>query len=116
MEKRKYVQLIFILVQFQDWRRKFWKKEREMIQYISYYFILINMIGLFVMRADKQRAIRHQFRISERTIWMIAIFGGAIGTTMGMNLYRHKTKHLSFKIGFPLLAVVDVLLYIYCLI
>jgi uncharacterized membrane protein YsdA (DUF1294 family) len=87
-----------------------------MTQYISYYFIIINMIGLFMMRADKQRAIKHQFRISERTLWAIAIFGGAIGTTMGMNIYRHKTKHRSFKIGFPLLAVGDVLLYIYLLI
>jgi uncharacterized membrane protein YsdA (DUF1294 family) len=43
-------------------------------------------------------------------LWLIALFGGAVGTTAGMQLYRHKTKHANFKIGFPLLAVAEVIL------
>ncbi|SDM25488.1 Uncharacterized membrane protein YsdA, DUF1294 family [Bacillus sp. OK048] len=73
-------------------------------------YIIMNLIGLFVMKADKDRAKKHQYRISENTLWLIALLGGAVGTTVGMQRYRHKTKHLSFKVGFPLLAVAEVIL------
>jgi uncharacterized membrane protein YsdA (DUF1294 family) len=43
-------------------------------------------------------------------LWLVAIFGGAVGTTAGMQMFRHKTKHMSFKVGFPLLAVAEVIL------
>jgi uncharacterized membrane protein YsdA (DUF1294 family) len=70
------------------------------------YFIM-NMAGLVIMWEDKKRAKKHEYRIPERTLWMVAIFGGAVGATAGMQLYRHKTKHTSFKIGFPVLAIIE---------
>jgi uncharacterized membrane protein YsdA (DUF1294 family) len=70
----------------------------------------MNIIGMIVMKVDKNRAIKHQYRISEKTLWLIALFGGAVGTTAGMQLYRHKTKHLSFKFGFPILALAEIIL------
>jgi uncharacterized membrane protein YsdA (DUF1294 family) len=73
-------------------------------------YLLMNIIGLVIMRIDKTRAKRHQYRISEKTLWLVAIFGGAIGTTVGMKLFRHKTKHASFKFGFPLLAITQIIL------
>ncbi|MFB5194806.1 DUF1294 domain-containing protein [Neobacillus sp. KR4-4] len=75
------------------------------------YFIM-NIAGLVIMWEDKRRAKKHEFRISERTLWLVALFGGAVGTTAGMQLYRHKTKHTSFKIGFPVLAVIELVLLI----
>jgi uncharacterized membrane protein YsdA (DUF1294 family) len=75
-------------------------------------YLLMNLIGLFIMGADKKRAQKHQYRISERSLWMVAILGGAVGTTAGMQLYRHKTKHTSFKIGFPFLAGIELVLLI----
>jgi uncharacterized membrane protein YsdA (DUF1294 family) len=75
-------------------------------------FIVMNVIGLFIMGEDKKRAKRHQYRISERTLWLVALFGGAIGATAGMQMYRHKTKHASFKIGFPVLALLELILLI----
>jgi uncharacterized membrane protein YsdA (DUF1294 family) len=80
---------------------------------LTVYFIVINLIGLIIMNVDKQRAIHHKYRISENTLWMVAIIGGAIGTFIGMRVFRHKTKHVSFKIGFPLLAILDIFLYLY---
>lgn len=77
--------------------------------------LLMNIIGIVIMGIDKKRAIKHEYRISENTLWLVAIFGGAIGTTAGMQLYRHKTKHLSFKIGFPLLSIIQIVLFIYFL-
>lgn len=73
-------------------------------------YIIMNFIGLIVMKVDKERAKKHQYRISEKTLWLVALFGGAVGTTLGMQLYRHKTKHLSFKVGFPLLAAAEIIL------
>jgi uncharacterized membrane protein YsdA (DUF1294 family) len=76
-------------------------------------YLLMNLIGLFYMYDDKQRAIKHQYRIRERTLWLIALFGGAVGATVGMQLFRHKTKHLSFKFGFPLLACFEIIIITY---
>ena len=78
-------------------------------------FIIMNLAGLMIMGIDKRRAIKHEYRISEKTLWLVAVFGGAIGSTMGMQVYRHKTKHLQFKVGFPLLAVLEFILFIYFL-
>ncbi|MEH7417192.1 DUF1294 domain-containing protein [Neobacillus drentensis] len=74
--------------------------------------LVMNLIGLLVMREDKKRAINHQYRISERTLWLVAIFGGAIGTTAGMQAFRHKTKHTSFRLGFPVLAIIEFIIFI----
>ncbi|MED3562592.1 MULTISPECIES: DUF1294 domain-containing protein [Bacillus] len=79
-------------------------------------YLILNIAGLIIMWEDKQRAIHHKYRIKEKTLWLVALFGGAVGATMGMQLYRHKTKHLQFKIGFPLLAIVEVILIFYFLI
>ncbi|WP_411833736.1 DUF1294 domain-containing protein [Neobacillus niacini] len=73
-------------------------------------YIIMNLIGMIVMKVDKERAKKHQYRISEKTLWLIALFGGAVGTTLGMQLFRHKTKHLSFKVGFPFLAAAEIIL------
>jgi uncharacterized membrane protein YsdA (DUF1294 family) len=87
----------------------FYKGDEKMGTILGAY-IIMNIIGLIVMKVDKNRAIKHQYRISENTLWLVAIFGGAIGATAGMQVFRHKTKHLSFKVGFPLLAVAEVIL------
>lgn len=84
-----------------------------MSSWIYYYFIVINIVGIFIMKVDKQRARHHQYRVREKTLWMVAFLGGAVGTTLGMRFFRHKTKHLSFTIGFPLLAILDVILFLY---
>jgi uncharacterized membrane protein YsdA (DUF1294 family) len=78
--------------------------------YVFAVLLIMNIIGLMIMGIDKKRAIKHKYRIRERTLWLVAIFGGAVGTTIGMQVYRHKTKHLSFKIGFPLLAIMEIVL------
>jgi uncharacterized membrane protein YsdA (DUF1294 family) len=75
-------------------------------------YLIMNIAGLVIMWEDKKRAKKHEYRMRERTLWLVALFGGAVGTTAGMQLYRHKTKHTSFKIGFPVLAVIELVLLI----
>lgn len=77
---------------------------------------MMSVVLLVMMKIDKERARRNQYRISERTLWVTALIGGAIGGVLGMQLFRHKTKHLSFRIGFPLLALVDAAALVFVLI
>lgn len=75
---------------------------------LTIYIALMSVVLLVMMKVDKERARRNQYRISERTLWVMALLGGAVGGVIGMQLFRHKTKHLSFRFGFPLLALLDV--------
>lgn len=60
------------------------------------------------MYMDKQKAIHNEWRIPEKTLFLIALIGGSLGTTLGMNTFRHKTKHWYFKYGMPLILLVQV--------
>lgn len=62
------------------------------------------------MFIDKQKAKRHQWRISENTLIFISILGGSIGSIIGMQLFRHKTKHAKFKLGLPIILIVQIIL------
>ena len=55
------------------------------------YAIIANIVGLSVMGIDKRRAICHKWRIPEKTLFLVSILGGSIGTWAGMYLFRHKT-------------------------
>ena len=77
---------------------------------IIIYFILINIIGFLIMYIDKQKAKKGKWRIPEKTLFFIAIIGGGVGATMGMQVFRHKTRHWYFKYGFPLIAIAQLAL------
>ena len=72
-----------------------------------YYFIVMNLIGLFVMAADKNRARRHAWRIPEKVLFLVSVLGGSLGTWAGMYLFHHKTKHWYFVIGMPLIFFIQ---------
>ncbi len=69
--------------------------------FIAIYLAVINIIGYAVMGIDKQRAIRGAWRISEASLFLTAFLGGALGCTLGMRHFRHKTRHWYFKYGMP---------------
>ncbi|MBT2218581.1 DUF1294 domain-containing protein [Virgibacillus dakarensis] len=77
------------------------------------YLTLINVIGFVLMGTDKQRAIKHKWRISEKTLWITAIIGGALGSYAGMKTFHHKTKHRKFQIGMPLILSLQAVLFIF---
>ncbi|WP_304970393.1 DUF1294 domain-containing protein, partial [Romboutsia ilealis] len=64
-----------------------------------YYLIFINIVGLLSMYLDKYFAKNNMYRISEKTLFFIAIIGGSIGSIIGMYQFRHKTKHRQFTTG-----------------
>ena len=72
------------------------------------YLIIINLAALVLMYSDKQRAIRHHWRIPECTLFLSAIIGGSIGAIAGMYLFHHKTRHWYFVIGMPAILVAQI--------
>lgn len=75
--------------------------------YLAWIYLFMNIIGLWMMGFDKRRAKKRGPRISEKSLWLWALLGGALGMTVGMFQFRHKTKHLQFKLGLPFLAILQ---------
>ena len=83
------------------------------IQNIIIYFVVINLIGFFIMWLDKRKAIKGSWRIPEKTLFVITGLGGGIGTIAGMYTFRHKTKKIGFVIGFPFITILEIVTIIY---
>ena len=77
------------------------------------YYPLINLIGLILMGVDKRKAIKGAYRIPEATLFCTALLGGALGTTLGMRIFRHKTKHWYFVMGMPLIFIIQLALMVW---
>lgn len=79
---------------------------------VSLYGVLINVIGFGLMGLDKHKARKHQWRISEKTLFLTALLFGSLGTWTGMYVFRHKTRHWYFVAGMPLILAVQVIILI----
>lgn len=76
----------------------------------SIYLLIVNALGFLLMLIDKRKAIRHRWRIPEKTLFLTAAIGGSVGSIMGMYTFRHKTKHLQFTLGMPAILIVQLIL------
>ncbi len=72
------------------------------------YMLLINLTGFTLMGIDKHRARNMAWRIPEADLFAAAILGGSVGSLIGMFFFHHKTKHLSFLIGMPLILLIQI--------
>ena len=64
----------------------------------AFYLIIINLIAFVLYGVDKKRSIRNEHRIRESALLWIARLGGAIGSWLGLKLFRHKTSIQSSSI------------------
>lgn len=85
----------------------------EFYKIILIYLLVINFIGFCAMFLDKRKAQKGKWRIPEKTLFLFAFLGGSLGTTLGMRVFRHKTKHWYFKFGMPLILIIQIGLFIY---
>lgn len=83
------------------------------MKYFVLYLLLINALGFLLMLIDKWKAKHNRWRIPEATLMGVAALGGSIGSLLGMYTVRHKTKHLKFTVGIPLILVAQLALAIY---
>lgn len=76
------------------------------------YVLVMTIVGFLSMYIDKRKAIKHQWRIPEKTLFLIAVLGGSIGSNLGMAICRHKTKHWYFVIGMPAILILQIVIVI----
>ncbi|MCR6107544.1 DUF1294 domain-containing protein [Salipaludibacillus agaradhaerens] len=77
------------------------------------WLLMMNLIGMILMKTDKRRARRNEWRISEARLFLIAALGGAIGMWFTSKIIRHKTKKWRFRLGFPLFTICHVALLVH---
>ena len=82
------------------------------MEFFLIYLCIINALGFLLMRADKKKAIKGQWRIPEKLLMNVAVWGGALGCLLGMYIFRHKTRHLKFTLGVPFFLLVWIVLLV----
>jgi len=83
--------------------------------YIIAALVLWNFIVFAIYGIDKLKARKKAWRISEATLIACAFLMGGIGAFLGMTIFRHKTKHLKFKLLVPLAMVINVAVVVFLL-
>ena len=78
--------------------------------YAAAYLLIINLVTFAVYGIDKRRARQGRWRIQESTLLLLAVAGGTPGALAGMFGFHHKTKHLKFMAGVPLILFLQILL------
>lgn len=89
--------------------------EKYVYIFLAVYYVIINIVGFSLMYTDKKRARKGEWRISEASLFVTALLFGALGSTIGMWKFRHKTKHWYFVVGMPLILVAQILLVAFLL-
>lgn len=85
----------------------------ETFLWIVSFVVIVNLLGFIIMGIDKSRAKKHSWRISEFTLFFIALIGGSLGSLIGMYTFRHKTRHKVFTWGMPAILIIQIALILY---
>ncbi len=88
---------------------------KQYILPLTIYFTVISIISVYITVKDKKAAINNNRRISENTLMLFGIMGGAFAMLVTMKKIRHKTKHLKFMVGLPLEFIFQIIIIIYLL-
>ena len=78
-----------------------------MLKYLLYYLAAVSLLLFVLMGADKRKAKRGARRVPEATLFVLAVLGGSLGGLLGMAAFHHKTLHKSFRIGFPVIFLLQ---------
>ena len=76
---------------------------------LAAYLVIVNIAAFILYGADKAKAKKDAWRISEKTLLGVAVIGGSIGALLGMHAFHHKTRHWYFRYGVPAILIVQVL-------
>ncbi len=78
-------------------------------------FSIISIITFMLYGIDKRKAKKQEYRIKESVLLLFSFFGGALGGSLGMRIFRHKTKHWYFSVVniFSLIIQVGLILHLY---
>ena len=84
-----------------------------MLRYALYYLAAVNIVTFLIYGIDKLRAKRGAWRVPEKTLFVLPLFGGSVGAIAGMKVFHHKTKHWYFKYGLPLILILQIALVVW---
>lgn len=73
----------------------------------------VNLLAFVLYGVDKLKAKKGAWRIPEATLLLVAFLGGSLGALLGMEVFRHKTKHAKFRILVPLFLILHIALAVY---
>jgi uncharacterized membrane protein YsdA (DUF1294 family) len=77
---------------------------------IAIVLVFINVVCFAIFGLDKRKAVKHQQRISEKTLLILTFFGGTIGAVMGMLIFRHKISKKSFLLKWGLVVLIQIVI------
>ena len=80
--------------------------------------VIANIVSFVLMWHDKNCAKKGKWRVPEATLFIATGCFGGLGGVLGMNILRHKTQHWYFKLFFPVMLVVQIIILAvgaYCL-
>lgn len=84
-----------------------------MLKILLIYLLAVNVLLFGLMGLDKGLARKNKRRVPERTLFLLCVVGGSVGGFSGMYVFRHKTKHWSFRLGFPLILLAQIALAVF---
>ena len=87
----------------------------DFVPYILLYLAGISLVSVCVTIADKQKARAGAWRVPEATLLLLSALGGSAAMYLTMHLIRHKTKHIKFMLGIPLIIVFQIIIVLYFL-
>lgn len=86
------------------------------MEYTGYLILVLftwNGAVFFLFAMDKYRARRDQWRVSEQVLLLCSFLCGGLGGLLGMQLLRHKTRHLKFRILLPIAFLLTLAAVVY---
>lgn len=75
------------------------------------WLVFISTAAVIITIWDKTAARQKKRRISENTLMLVGLFGGAAAMLITMKKIRHKTRHKKFMIGLPLEILLQLLIF-----
>ncbi|AEG60916.1 DUF1294 domain-containing protein [Desulforamulus ruminis] len=77
------------------------------MEVLLWYLLAVNVIAFIMFNLDKWYASTGGWRVSESTLLLTCLLGGAPGGYLGMRYARHKTKKPLFAVGLPAMGIIQ---------
>jgi predicted MPP superfamily phosphohydrolase len=79
------------------------------------YIAIVSLLAVVITIRDKNAARKNNWRVKERTLLAVSVFGGSVAMLLTMLAIRHKTRHAKFMVGLPLIILAQITLFVFAL-
>ena len=80
---------------------------------LSVIILAINIGSFIFVGVDKKKSLTNEPRLPEVYFFFLSAFLGALGVLVGMFVFRHKVRKLSFLAGITSILVQNIILLMY---